>query len=550
MSDNSVKLLQVTSTSEDADETVSNEINAANVFVKHTPVKVSPAIHNNEGNDLLQRVSVQDAWEDEAIIQSCLRLHDGKDKLSNYPLNEEEDKMAKKKIIRVWNTLFRFFSNTSLHGLPHIVGNKRSHCRMTLWIIVILISLGLMLWAVIAVTIQYAEKNTVLFSKRHYNERLKFPAVTICNKNLYRKSVARNTHPAIDINEVLLNDKSRDSLFAGIGNNFGIWNTDYLNDSGHQLQEMLFYCHYGRRKCTRHQFIQKITTSGNCYTFNSGENGSTVLYSIDGGYQFGLELILNAEQYEYFLADSDSVGFNVFIHDQGHFPYYGSLSISTGHSTQVALHKVNYKFQTPAGGGQCSNEISLKYFTTYSRLSCIIECVTDLVVGNCKCKAQGMPGPAQVCELRDLCLLQAIGEMFDVEKCDCPIACETTVYEKMLSYAKFPAEHIPLLMNNSDFLSTYPFPDFVISYATDDNGTEFRYLNSNFTESFLSNNFAKVFIYYDELISTTMEEGLEYSTFQFIADFGGHIGLFTGAGFLTLFEIMDLCYSLIRPIDE
>ena len=45
-----------------------------------------------------------------------------------------------------------------------------------------------------------------------------------------------------------------------------------------------------------------------------------------------------------------------------------------------------------------------------------------------------------------------------------------------------------------------------------------------------------------------MEEGLEYSTFQFIADFGGHIiGLFTGAGFLTIFEIIQLCCGLIKP---
>ena len=546
-----MNLLQVTSTS-DA-EGITDTPNTISKFVKRAPIKLPPAITDGE-NDAVQKGRIEDAWEDEAIIQSCLRLHGSRDKLSNYPLNEEEEKIAKKKIVRTWNTLIHFFSSTSLHGLPHIVGSRRSYCRVTFWIIVILISVGLMLWAVTAVTVQYAERNTVLFSKRNFNNELQFPTVTICNKNLYRKSVVIDTVPWFDINEVLLGERG-DSLFADIGQIFKV-NEDavfYYSNSGHQIEQMLFYCHYATRRCTVQNFTQGTSTSGNCYTFNSGENGSTVSYSREGGYRFGLELILNAEQYEYFLADSNSVGFNVFIHDQGHFPYYGgvnSFSISPGQSTQVALRKVDYKLQTPAGGGQCDDDITLKYFNSYSQMSCIVECLTDFVVDTCGCKGQGWPGPAEECLPRDSCMRNSTRALFDREQCGCPIECHMTDYEKTLSYAKFPADHITLLMNNSNFISNYPFPDFVISNATYDNGTEYRYLNDNFTESFLSNNFAKMFIYYDDLVSITMEESLEYSTFQFIADFGGHIGLFTGAGFLTLFEIIDLCYSMIRPIDD
>ena len=35
--------------------------------------------------------------------------------------------------------------------------------------------------------------------------------------------------------------------------------------------------------------------------------------------------------------------------------------------------------------------------------------------------------------------------------------------------------------------------------------------------------------------------------FEFIADFGGHLGLFTGAGFLTLFEFVELCLGIFYP---
>jgi len=84
----------------------------------------------------------------------------------------------------------------------------------------------------------------------------------------------------------------------------------------------------------------------------------------------------------------------------------------------------------------------------------------------------------------------------------------------------------------------------------DENGTQIHYLNKNFTESFLSKNIARVQIYFDSLTTTTMEEGLEYSTEQFLVDFGGYIGLFTGAGFLTFFELIDLCFNFVRPNED
>jgi len=75
-------------------------------------------------------------------------------------------------------------------------------------------------------------------------------------------------------------------------------------------------------------------------------------------------------------------------------------------------------------------------------------------------------------------------------------------------------------------------------------------LNENYTESYITNNYAKIVIYYDTLTSVTLDEGLEYSTSQFLVDFGGYIGLFTGARFITLFEIIELFYNFLRSVNE
>ena len=186
-----------------------------------------------------------------------------------------------------------------------------------------------MLWALISVTKQYSSMNTILFSKLHFNNRLPFLAVTICNKNYFRKSVAAST--GVSLNELVR------FLHVAAGDPFLVKNFDFdlnysdlieaedsvffYNNSGHQVEQMVYSCKFAGKDCSLHNFTQRSSYNGNCYTFNSGIN-TPFLYSIKCGYRYGLEVVLNAEQYEYFLAKSVAVGFNVFVHDQDQFPYY------------------------------------------------------------------------------------------------------------------------------------------------------------------------------------------------------------------------------------
>lgn len=394
---------------------------------------------------------------------------------------------------------------------------------------------------------------TTLQSSHIYSNRILFPAVTICNQNLFRKSVIRNVTKItnnvtsylnlISGNNILLNKFNYREFLHQYSDLLGEDSAFYYNNSGHQLKDMLLSCRFGGeiQQCN---FTQQTGSGGNCYTFNSGHDGS-LFYTTEPGYWYGLELILNAEEHEYFLAESDSVGFRVYMHDRHHFPYYGivgSFLVSSGQFTQVVLSRVDYKLLTPRSGGQCSDEITLKYFNSYSMTSCKSECFTDFIVGLCNCKAEIMPGPARVCRLSDTCLFDSVVK-FDINQCNCPIGCHFTTNEKTLSYGKYPAGHLTDTLNNSGSLELNPvLPDFVISSTTDENGSSTFYLNDKFDEPFIRNNLAKLRIYYDNLLVVTNEETLDYSLFQFVADFGGHIGLFTGAGFLTLFEILELCF--------
>jgi len=66
---------------------------------------------------------------------------------------------------------------------------------------------------------------------------------------------------------------------------------------------------------------------------------------------------------------------------------------------------------------------------------------------------------------------------------------------------------------------------------------------------FFRENFLKITLYYNQLTMSTYTEVMEYDTWQYIADFGGHLGLFTGAGFLTLFEVMEVCLGVMYPAE-
>lgn len=59
---------------------------------------------------------------------------------------------------------------------------------------------------------------------------------------------------------------------------------------------MLYFCRYEGQECilANYSFAQRISTIGNCYTFNASED-ETILSTISDDQPYGLELILDAE---------------------------------------------------------------------------------------------------------------------------------------------------------------------------------------------------------------------------------------------------------------
>ena len=524
-------------------------------------VTLQVPVANGFANEPLQgRLQEQyDNFEDGVVLSRIIAAQMGQPELSSSDRN-----IMRSKTFKVWQALQYFCHSTTFHGVPHIAAS-RSLVRIAYWSILLIVALCLMIYAIVEISRAYFAFNTYISEVQSLVGRLKFPAVTICNLNQYSKSAVQETLNYTEeqlFNTVLFADlfstrqeltryRSADfsQLAAELEEDTAAFVSAGLTAFSHKLENMLWSCYYNDRPCSVDSFTTFDNINGRCFTFNG--DTSNLLYTRTPGSMFGLELVLNAEQYEYYLAKSDSVGFKVYIHRQGDIPYLGEhagFTVSPGVHTDVVLTAEAFSYLEPPQGS-CRKNLKLDYYEIYTRQACLDECMTKFIVRSCGCRQQYMPGDVLVCgpNKTAFCFPNA-SKNFSYTQCDCPIPCEIPEsYKHELSYSVYPSQHYPALLERTGALNNQTsLPDFVLTYDSEHNVTRF---NENGTLEFFRENFLKITIYYNELTLSKYTETLEYQASQYIADFGGHLGLFTGAGFLTLFEFMEVCLGVLYPAD-
>lgn len=145
-----------------------------------------------------------------------------------------------------------------------------------------------------------------------------FPAVTICNQNVfdtasnnlvltYLNAKLKQNNVSIDLesNTSRPIDKLRFILDVLRGavlkeDNFNYYNLSSIYDLGYSLESMLISCSYNYKQCYEHDFIMRRTSYyGNCFTFIDNKFGSTAV----SGPQSGLVLELFVGQQSIFFIN-------------------------------------------------------------------------------------------------------------------------------------------------------------------------------------------------------------------------------------------------------
>ncbi|XP_064408395.1 acid-sensing ion channel 1 isoform X2 [Latimeria chalumnae] len=250
-----------------------------------------------------------------------------------------------------------------------------------------------------------------------------------------------------------------------------------------------------------------------------------------GGTGNGLELMLDIQQDEYLPVwgetdeTSFEAGIKVQIHSQDEPPFIDQLGfgVAPGFQTFVSCQEQRQLIYLPPPWGDCkSTPIDSDFFDKYSITACRIDCETRYLVENCNCRMVHMPGDAPYCtpEQYKECADPALD--FLVEKdndfCVCETPCNTTRYGKELSMVKIPSK------------------------------ASAKYLAKKFnkSEQYIAENILVLDIFFEALNYETIEQKKAYEVAGLLGDIGGQMGLFIGASILTVLELFDYMYEVVK----
>ncbi|XP_023691357.1 acid-sensing ion channel 2 isoform X1 [Paramormyrops kingsleyae] len=443
-------------------------------------------------------------------------------------------------------------SRTRLHGLRQVCSAGASLGRRAFWLLALCASLGLLLSWSSNRLLHWLSFPTYTKVHMEWAKELPFPAVTVCNNNPVRfqhlsKSdlyfaghwlglllANRTTRPMV---VDLLHDE-RLAWFRKLSDfrlflpprHFEGTILEFMDRLGHQLDDMLLYCKFRGEPCGPQNFSAVFTRYGKCYTFNAAEEGKTLRTTMKGGTGNGLEIMLDIQQDEYLPVWGETeetafeAGIRVQVHSQSEPPFVHELGfgVAPGFQTFVATQEQRLSYLPPPWGECRSRPPESGFFPVYSVTACRIDCETRYIVENCNCKMVHMPGDSPFCtpEQYKECAEPALATLSEKEStnCICRTPCNLTRYNKELSMVKIPSK------------------------------TSARYLEKRFnkSEKYIADNILVLDVFFEALNYETIEQKKAYEVASLLGDIGGQMGLFIGASILTILELFDYAYEVIK----
>ncbi|NWZ28582.1 ASI1C protein, partial [Asarcornis scutulata] len=359
-------------------------------------------------------------------------------------------------------SLAAFARSCTLHGLGHVFAPGAPAPRRLLWAGAFLASLGAFLLQAGERVRHYAAYPHVTVLDEAESRVLAFPAVTLCNYNRIRRSQLTPNDLFWLGKELLAVEREdfsrylralgRPADFTGFFPSKSYDLAAFYQRAGHPIRDMLLSCRFRGQDCGPENFTAIFTRLGKCYTFNSGQPGTELLTTLQGGAGNGLELMLNIQQEEYLpvWGDTDETsyeaGVKVQIHSQQEPPFIDQLGfgVAPGFQTFVSCQQQRLVYLPPPWGDCKATPIESDFFTNYSITACRLDCETRYLAENCNCRMVHMPGNANVCtpEQYKECADPALDFLVkkDSEYCACRTPCDMVRYGKELSMVKIPSK--------------------------------------------------------------------------------------------------------------
>jgi len=415
-------------------------------------------------------------------------------------------KKLKEKIIELLNS-------SSCHGISNMLRASNSFLRI-IWLIFFLLSTCLCATYAIGLILDFLKYNTVTNIEIITEQQSLFPTASFCAKPSFTAS----------IDQIILSARFE--------------RNDITNYS---------------------QVFEEFTDSsfGKCFRFNSGRNiyNETIdlLNSTIGGWGNRLRLRILIDYND---DENDFGELIVNIHNHSFPPYEFDQDAHWLKTGTYNFYQIDRQFNENLGEpySNCLKDVSLfkenktilDFFEnlkrTYSQSDCSVMCshLFALEQSNCSCNSQ-------LNNFERDCIKYGYQiDETEVQKC-----IDKFLKEFRLKYqAEKCAKYCPIKCDSMSFSITPFFKPFP-SHGNISNKTKIENNIQRFnTYEEVNKHLVILVIYYKELQYTLVKKEAKTETFNFVANFGGIMGLFLGVSFLSFVEIieifLEIFFALLR----
>ena len=466
-------------------------------------------------------------------------------------LHGKESRSSFRMTNRISAEFASLFHELRQHGWPKVFSSRK-----VIWLLLCCVSLGFFFEFTKRVISSYYKRETYLAMKATSVDSLRLPAVTFCNTNLHIDETRYLGDAYIPMDQTLppncSNYNSADfvneinkQFFDNACKVFMAMSRNATIGSNHYSFNLKFPDNFS--------FVPNFWP---CYTLN--KNGH-IMQSVSG-MRRGLKILLFFNETDisgnwmkfpnWHMMDYRS-GIYVDIHDQQyHIGRLEGIMLSPGFHTVIQIKKIISKRQRSPFPSNCYddsfNQNARAIPGKYTIESCLMTCQLNYIYKKCG-SIGNVAGPfvnralyPQKSNMSsaefNLCTLSAVESSNIANECKCQIPCDQIEYETQTSYMKWP--------QSWELQRLRPILSDVTGIPEKDIDAEF-----------MRKHLIQVSIFYADLIETTIIEEVVYGFEKVISDFGGQMGMFLGASFLSLAEIIITIYDITkskfrRPITD
>ncbi|UJR14674.1 hypothetical protein I4U23_001667 [Adineta vaga] len=461
-----------------------------------------------------------------------------------------------------------FGLNTSTHGVPGIARSQSIH-NTIFWSICFIVFAAITLYFVTREIRSYFDYPTQTSVTMVSEWPQYFPAFTICNIVPVRYD--RFIQPFLvyltkRLNTTYMNDSN--VITAAQARYFAdffqmkVNRNESLDDFYFSLDTMLIKCVFNGRSCSAANFTSFSSSNyGRCYTFNAKlRNRKNVLFSDEYSGPGNLNLRFYVHSYQYVPYIREGVGMIGMLHDNVQLPTidYSGLALSTGYKHRITYSKKTISYlRSPYS--TCDNKIPIMMQAMfdnyqgaeyeYSEDLCYELCTQVYIYQKCGCihpkqwNARSVLIPetnqliiAPLCNISDPCYSEAAytfltSSSLSAKYCShCTQSCSTTSFNIKTSMWKAPSTWVMDDIKQFVEKSKVPLPNDWL--------TNWR---SNVDSSYLS-----IELIHESSVVENYTQVATMTAVDILSNVGGQTGLWIGVSFLSLMELAEMLYRLIR----